>query len=160
MERVNRILRHPLWKGALAQIEELEQERVFCRHDIDHFLHVARLAYIENLEQNLNISKELIYGAALLHDIGKGLQYTGDIPHQEASCAMAQGILDECGFGGYEKEDMLEAIRCHRDSSVAGEMTLRGLIYRADKLSRACFSCSAESACSWSREKKNMGVKV
>jgi len=52
MERLNRILRHPLWKGALQQIEELESERIFCRHDLDHFLHVARIAYIENLKKS------------------------------------------------------------------------------------------------------------
>lgn len=160
MERVNRILRHPMWKGALAQIEELEKERPFCGHGADHLLHVARLAYIENLEQDRRISKELIYGAALLHDIGRGLQYTDGIPHEEAGYAMAPQILADCGFGGQEKDDILEAIRCHRDKGVAKEPSLRGLIYRADKKSRNCFACAAEAQCDWKKEKKNWGIEI
>lgn len=107
MERLNRILRHPLWKGALQQIEELESERIFCRHDLDHFLHVARIAYIENLEQSLDLSKEIIYAAALLHDIGRGLQYEKGIPHEEASAALAEGILTDCGFVRMKRKSLL-----------------------------------------------------
>lgn len=144
-----------MWQGAVGQIAELEKDRAFCRHDIDHLLHVARLAYIENLEQDWKISKELIYTAALLHDIGRGIQYIEGIPHEKASYAMAPAILDDCGFGGQEKEDILDAIRSHRNQAVSEEATLRGLIYRADKLSRNCFACKASAECSWSETKKN-----
>ena len=36
-----------------------------------HFLDVARLAWIAGLEQGLGLDKEIVYAAALLHDIGK-----------------------------------------------------------------------------------------
>lgn len=159
MERVNRIIRHPLWRGALRQIEELEEERIFCRHDLDHFLHVARLAYIENLEQSLNLPKGLIYAAALLHDIGRGLQYEKEIPHEEASAALAQSILTDCGFCEDEKAAVTDAISGHRNADAAKEYDLAGLLYRADKNSRSCFLCKAETECNWSREKKNTYIK-
>ena len=75
MERIQAICNHPLWKESVEQIRILEQERIFCKHNPQHFLDVARLAWIENLEKNLEISKELIYAAAFLHDIGRHLQY-------------------------------------------------------------------------------------
>lgn len=159
MERVNRIIRHPLWTGALLQIEELEKDRRFCRHDLDHFLHVARMAYIENLEQSLDIPKEHIYAAALLHDIGRGLQYEKGIPHDQASAALAQGILTDCGFGEEEKGAIIDAICAHRRPETAKGNDLPGLIYRADKKSRNCFHCPAEKECNWSREKKNTYIK-
>ena len=61
MERVNAICRHPLWRDSVRQIAHLERDRQFCRHDLVHFLDVARLAYIENLERGLGVDKELIY---------------------------------------------------------------------------------------------------
>ncbi len=48
-----------------------EEGRRFCHHDMGHFLDVARLAMIFNLQQGLSVSKEMIYAAALLHDIGR-----------------------------------------------------------------------------------------
>ena len=42
---------------------------------MSHLMDVARIAYITCLEQNLGIEKDVIYGAAILHDIGKYAQY-------------------------------------------------------------------------------------
>ena len=156
MQRANRILCHKSWRAAAAQIAAHEENRKFCRHNIDHLLHVAMLACLENLERELEISKELIYSAALLHDIGRGRQYMEGIPHEEAGAVMAASILDDCGFDETEKEKILDAVRSHRNRAVSCEDTLRGLIYRADKLSRNCFACAAESECSWAQEKKNL----
>ena len=155
MHRVNRIVRHPLWQGAAAQIEKAETDRIFCGHDLDHFLHVARMAYIENLERHLRLSKELIYAAALLHDIGRGLEYEQGIPHDEASCALAETILTDCGFCQGEREAVVDAISAHRDPDTAGRDDLAGVLYRADKGSRPCFWCQAESLCNWKEDKKN-----
>ena len=44
-----------------------------------HLLDVARLAWIFNLEANQEISKERIYAAALLHDIGRHIQYETEL---------------------------------------------------------------------------------
>ena len=68
MERINKISEHPLWKLNMTQLKEAERDRIFCKHGIEHLLDVARIAYIENLEQNCGVSKEGIYAAALLHD--------------------------------------------------------------------------------------------
>ena len=93
MERANRICSHPLWKWHIEQLREAERERIFCRHGIEHLLDVARIAYIENLEQGYGISQEIIYAAALLHDIGRFLQYSQGIPHEIAGAQIAPEIL-------------------------------------------------------------------
>ena len=63
MERVNGILKDPLYRTCLSKIALFERDRIFCGHDMAHFLDVARLAYIFNLEENLGIEKEEIYTA-------------------------------------------------------------------------------------------------
>lgn len=159
MERVNRILQHHTYKACLRQIYELEAGRDFCGHDMAHLLDVARLAYIFNLEENLQIEKERIYAAALLHDIGRHIQYLEGTPHQESGVPIAEQILKDCGFSKEEREEILEAISRHRDISVKKEPTLAGILYRGDKASRGCFGCRAEKACRWSDEKKNLFLK-
>ena len=92
MERVNQICRHPLWRESMDQIRSLERDRIFCKHDTAHLLDVARIAYLENLERQLGIAKAEIYAAALLHDIGRHLQYTEGIPHEEGSVRLARCV--------------------------------------------------------------------
>lgn len=159
-DRLRRIWEHPLFQESLAAIEELERERIFCGHDWGHLLDVARLAYIENLETGTGVSKCLIYAAALLHDIGRHLQYREGIPHQEASAEIAAEILPSCGFDRRETEEILQAILSHRDKNYQEADGLPGLIYRADKNSRCCFACPAEPECDWSPEKKNLAITV
>lgn len=156
MDRINEICRHPRWLESVAAISSLERDRLFCKHDVAHFLDVARIAYIENLEQGLGIARETIYAAALLHDIGRHLQYTKDIPHEQGSAAEAQPILEDCGFSRQEQEEILSAILGHRNPETGAAGDLAGLIYRADKASRSCLFCHARQACNWSEEKKNL----
>lgn len=104
MERINKISEHPLWKLHMTQLKEAEKDRIFCKHGIEHLLDVARIAYIENLEQNCGVSKEWIYAAALLHDIGRFLQYSKGISHEEAGAELAEEILKDCGFNKEEKK--------------------------------------------------------
>lgn len=160
MERANRICSHPLWKWHIEQLREAEKERIFCRHGIEHLLDVARIAYIENLEQGYGISQEIIYAAALLHDIGRFLQYSQGIPHEIAGAQIAPEILADCGFTRQEQEEILEGIREHRNSGQKTNRSLSGLIYRADKKSRSCGFCKACEACDWSLEKKNLTISV
>ncbi|MFQ9392946.1 MAG: HD domain-containing protein [Lachnospiraceae bacterium] len=77
-------LKDPLYRTCLSKIALFERDRIFCGHDMAHFLDVARLAYIFNLEENLGIEKEEIYTAALLHDVGRFVQYEDGTPHQLA----------------------------------------------------------------------------
>lgn len=159
MERVNRILLNPTYKICISKISDFERTRRFCGHDMVHFMDVARLAYLFNLEENLKIEKELIYAAALLHDVGRFVQYENGTPHQTAGVPLAEKIMTECGFSGEEKRIILHAIANHRNPEVKKEKNLTGIIYRADKMSRSCFGCKAEAECNWSSEKKNLKIE-
>lgn len=160
MERIDKICSHALWRSYVNKIGELERDRIFCGHDTSHFLDVARLAYIEDLERNLNISKELIYAAALLHDIGRYHEYLDDIPHDKASAMLAVDILKDCGFDTQEQNEIIAAIAQHRTAETEKRDDLAGLIYRADKKSRPCLFCKAEKLCNWSSLKKNLKLNL
>lgn len=158
MERVNAILKNETYQSYLREIAVCEETRIFCRHNMAHFLDVARIAQLLNLEEAVGLSKEMIYAAALLHDIGRHLQYREGTPHEQASALLAPQILKECGFTESESAEILEAIRQHRNAGIREERNLSGLIYRADKLSRSCFACPAEPQCDWKNEKKNWRI--
>ena len=157
MVRINQILAHSKYKDYLKRIEEAEKDRIFCGHDLVHFLDVCRLAWILYLEEDkaANLDKEWVYAAGLLHDIGRWKQYRDGTPHEQASAELAEDILKDCGFDGRETKLILTAIGNHRNPKVIKEISLSGYLYRADKMSRACFGCKAEAACDWSQEKKN-----
>lgn len=159
MERANRILNHDLFVLHLGKNREAEADRIFCRHDMAHFLDVARIGMIINLEDGLALNREWIYAAALLHDLGRHIQYENGTPHEQASGEIAPRILADCGFDDSETSVIDDAILHHRDSSVLRERSLRSLLYRADKASRACFSCEARLMCDWKKEKKNLTIK-
>jgi len=155
MERVNRILLHPWYCYILQEIDEWERDRKFCGHGSAHLLDTARLAYLLDLEEDKGIPKELVYAAALLHDIGRAEQYKKGTPHEEAGIGIALEILGECGFGEEECEVIRYAIASHRSRKLAAREPLADLIYRADKKSRSCFFCPVEPECGWKAEKKN-----
>ena len=157
MDRVNQIWKHPLYQTELHKLQLLEADREFCRHTPEHFLDVARLAYIRALEENYSVSKELIYCTALLHDIRRARQYEDGTPHDEAGAVIAEQILKELGFSPEEIQAIVSAIRGHRAET--NQTILGQLIYRADKKSRNCFSCKAEPECYWSSAKKNMTIQ-
>ena len=160
MDRIDKILNHDLFLYHLGRNNAAEADRRFCRHGMEHFLDVARIGMILNLQENLQIEQEWIYGAALLHDIGKHLQYEKGIPHERASGEIAPAILLECGFSEKEAEVITEAIYSHRNPAVKEEKNLKGLLYRADKASRACFACGAEADCNWKGDRKNKVLKL
>ena len=156
MDRVNQVWNHPLYQEELKKLQKLEENREFCCHTPEHFLDVARLAYIQALEKEIPVSKELLYCTALLHDIGRARQYEEGIPHDEAGARIAEQILTELGFSSEEKETVVLAIRGHRTGT--DQTPLGELIYTADKRSRNCFLCEAEPQCYWSLQKKNMKI--
>ena len=59
---------------------------------MSHLLDVARIAYIRNLEKGYGFRKDVIYAAAVLHDIGKALQYEEKVPHEIAGERIAGEI--------------------------------------------------------------------
>lgn len=156
MENVNKILNHTKYKELLDELNELEKEREFCNHTLEHFLDVARIAYIDVLEKGLNYNKEIIYSIALLHDIGRVLQYNEGIDHHEGSAIIALEILKETAFNEADKELIIKCIKEHRKES---KDELSKIIYVSDKFSRNCFKCKAYKECYWSEDKKNKTIK-
>ncbi len=152
MENANRIYRDPRYAALLTRLNDLEKERVYCKHDLDHFLSVGRIAYILSLEEGLSVSKDVLYTAALLHDIGRVEEITSGMAHAEASAKIAEPFLANSTFTKDEKETVLSLIRSHRTH---GKDSLTELFYRADKLSRPCAYCAAISSCHWQEDKKN-----
>ena len=163
MKRVNAIYMHPLYQTYYRRLEEAEQGRIFCRHQMTHLMDVARIAYIRSLEEVLGLDREVIYAAAVLHDIGKVLQYEEGIPHEITGEKIAAEILDglagENAFSETEKAMILTAIRGHRKLRDEPEV-LERLLYESDKASRMCFACPAEPQCDWNEEKKNKEIRI
>lgn len=156
LKRVNDILNSKMYKGYIEKIDKYEENREYCRHDMNHFLTMARIAYIMVLEKQLNYSKEIIYSVGLLHDIGRALEYEQGIPHHKASAIISKEILKEIDFSHEEKLIILKAIENHRDEC---KDELSYIIYLSDKLSRNCIKCSANETCYWSDEKKNFTIR-
>lgn len=185
MDRLDRILHHPLFIQYMQANTVCEKERVFCRHDMAHVTDVARIAYILFLEQRQVLDgekasgraagvlsenilhgkstvycKELIYAAALLHDIGRHVQYKTGKKHAEAGAELAPEILRDCGFEASEIAQIVSAIAAHGDKTSMEEASLNAILAKADQLSRACYRCEAAAQCNWSAERKNTTLKI
>lgn len=160
MERVNRILTSSLYQEYLKKNDLAEASRRFCHHNMGHFLDVARIASILNEKEDYGQEQEIIYAAALLHDIGRWRQYEDGTPHEKASADLSPAILKESGFDDEESSRILAAIVSHRNAAVKEEKSLSGLLYRADKYSRPCYVCEMEKHCDWKKEKKNLKLLI
>lgn len=154
--RINLILTHNNFKKYLSKNSEYEKHRKFCVHNLEHFLAVARIAYIIVLEKKLDIKKDIIYASALLHDIGRWQQYELGISHSEASSKLSIDILKDCKFRPNEIAAITEAIKNHRESNNASSLSY--ILYKSDKLSRNCFNCKAHNECNWNHHKKNLNI--
>ena len=166
LNRHKRILEDERYLKCLSDIEELERNRIFCKHNLSHFISVARIATIIWLEEGggNNLKRDIIYAAGLLHDIGRAEEYTKGTPHEEAGAIIAGEILQGSGYEDKEIEMITRAISSHRikDDNVKEDRDidyLGQIISRADKLSRECFACSASDMCKWSKEKKNKSLE-
>lgn len=155
MKRLNQLLSKKEYQEAQDKILELERDRIYCGHTREHFIDVARIAYILSLEENLHLDKELVYTTAFLHDIGRACEYRGECSHESGSVLMALNLLPECGFSEEEIKKITSAIGTHRDKKSVKQGTLGDVLYRADKLSRDCVHCRAKDTCKWSEEEKN-----
>ncbi len=154
MQRCNNIYNHPLYKKRTEIINDREKDRIFCPHNLAHALDVARIGYIMILEQGLDIPKELIYAAALLHDAGR----YSDKPHNESGAELARTLMPDCGFTQSETDIVSNAISAHRTNTHADLFS--EILYAADKQSRICFLCAAQSECYWEQEKRNNEIII
>jgi len=154
MKNANIILNHPLTQKLYEKLDKLEDKRIYCIHDLSHSLDVARICYILNLENNLNIDKDIIYSTAILHDLGRVYEYENIKDHHIASVDIARKILESTDFKQDDKEKIIDAIKNHRNKNQ--DDLFNKIFYKADKLSRDCFNCRSQNSCRWSREKMNL----
>lgn len=160
LSRIDKILDNSEFKAYLKRIEAHEIHRELCGHDLGHFIDVARIATILSLEENIKLSRDHIYAAALLHDIGRHVQYEDGTPHEIAGAKLSVAILVAAGYQEDEIEAINRAILDHRNEAIKADKSLSGYIFRADKLSRNCYSCTASALCDWSEDKKNTTLKI
>lgn len=158
MERVNRLLADKEYKELLERLKELEKDRIFCRHGMEHLLAVARIAWIRNLEENLGLEKEVVYLSALLHDLGRVDEYEYGRPHHEAGQIRAAYFLKKIGYPQQKREQILEAVEGHRRRET-GKKGLASVLAEADKASRDCGYCKAYDDCKWSMDEKNHSLE-
>ena len=159
MDRIDKIIQNEKFRKLLADIAELEKDRIFCHHDMDHFLDVARIASLMAEDEKIDADREIIYAASILHDIGRGEQYRNGTPHEAASALIAPEILKQCDFSEDEISVITEAIQEHGNEDVSGDRDLNGLIYRADKASRKCYMCKAADKCHKAPQKRVMNIR-
>lgn len=156
MERIQPIVQHPRFQDWLRQMDALEAERIYCRHGLPHLLDVARIAALLAVERGASYPRDMIYAAALLHDLGRLAQYTSGIPHAQAGVPMAQTLLHETAFTAQEQEEILRAVSFHRTGDTSD--SLAQIIFEADHASRMCFACDAADTCYWSAQRRNQTV--
>ena len=188
--RVNRLWQLPEFQRLLLELEEKEKNRSYCRHGREHIFAVARLMWIFCMEQQRveGISKELVYAAAFLHDLGRG---SAKKEHAQKSVEIAGRILPLCGYSKVETALVQAAIgmhgrvrktygsfaEIHREVSGvlqndSGREALCGfpkeqletvqwlseVLLKADHDSRDCYACDAREGCYWSEERKVTGI--
>lgn len=157
-----KVLEHATYQDRLAKLALMEEQRVFCKHDLEHSLEVARIALQVARGNDLQISEDVIKTTALLHDMGRVEQYEQGVSHVEASVAFAREILLLLDTDNTMIDVICDAIQNHSRRDLAKERfanafaisTLKELISHADQFSRKCYMCRAYDACKWHPEEK------
>lgn len=146
--RVNQILKHSIFKKYSLCNTKAEEQRTFCHHGLDHGIAVARIAYIYLLEQrNTTISKEVVYAAGLLHDLGRWQEYKTGEDHALAGAELVKPILLDAGFSVEEIETITQGIREHRHNPEEKITLLGRALAYADDWARDCRNCLSKEAC-------------
>ncbi len=148
MVRTTKIINHVLYLKLIQEISIHEKERIFCKHDVEHGLAVARIAWIQILSNHAQdmFNKEVVYAIGLLHDIGRAKQYQNGGKHAEYSVDYAKKILMDCDFSVNEIATICDAILHHHDGEGG---SLNKAICEADNESRNCWVCDAKKECKW-----------
>lgn len=148
MTRVNQILQHKLYEDYSAKNRFAEAQRRYCRHGSDHGISVARIAYISLLEsKEMSLSKEVIYAAGILHDIGRWVEYETQENHALVGARLAAPILRDCGFSEQEIEIITQGIKEHRLKHSEAQSALGQALAQADDWARDCRNCESKVSC-------------
>lgn len=158
MDKIKKILNNDKYIKYMDFNKNAEIDRKFCCHDLEHALDVARIAYIINLEESIGLKKDVIYAAALLHDIGRFAQYEAHLSHHQVGATVSKEILEECQFDETDIVSICDAIRYHKSNDSDTKDNLIYILYKADKLSRNCFTCNAYDECYWPQDIKNVTI--
>lgn len=168
--RYNNIIENKEYRTLLKELENFEKERKYCKHGLEHLLDVARISYIMSLEDNAGIPKDIIYAAALLHDIGRVKVIHNGCGHDRVSVDIAGKILYECGYSKKEIEKVCDAILAHSCRRNIGEfietrkkgsaLELYEYLQISDQLSRNCFKCGVSDTCKWKKEERNLNIYI
>ena len=161
-EQTKRLLQHPIYQKRLALLQELEGNRIYCGHDLSHFFAVGRIAETLSKENHLPHSNDVLWAAALLHDMGRVEQYQQGISHDKASVAFAREILLSLGWDQADMELVCEAIGSHskrfavkdRWESRTELRSLAEVLSFADHFSRKCYECKGADSCKWPEKER------
>lgn len=147
MRYAERILRHEKYWHYLRENGEADKARNLCLHDLQHAVDTARVAHLYALKEGLDLDEDLLYSAALLHDIAKWKQIRdGTVDHAAAGAVLAEAILREIGMEAEDTARIVDAIRTHRHRDPKGPDLNRAL-YEGDKSSRFCLLCKNIGHC-------------
>lgn len=59
MDRIDKIISDEQFVFSLEKIRELEKDRIYCGHGLNHLLDVARIAWIYVLDHGLDFNREV-----------------------------------------------------------------------------------------------------
>lgn len=158
MQYVDRLLALEAFHLDIDALEQLEATRLYCKHDLTHFLDVARIARIINCENRLGLENEQLYLTALLHDLGRLAEYRDGIDHAIAGRQRAAEHLQAIDYPPTRATAILDAIGTHRHHDQEPN-DLSGVISRADTLARPCYRCPAASGCKWPDTRRNHTIR-
>lgn len=179
MKYTDNVLKHPVFREFIEQINDLEKDRIYCRHKLEHSIDVARLAWIYYLEDKITEDsqkrvqlfpkasygewmdekeemKDLFYTCALLHDIGRAVQYKTGVHHSIAGLELAKSVLVDIQAPEDWMGQILDVVAEHsRGEFAKDDRSLEYYIMKADHDCRMCFACQAQESCKWTEEEKN-----
>ena len=180
MKYSENVLKHPIFQAYISEIQQLEKDRIYCCHKLEHAIDVARLAWIYYMEDRFeeetqNVSglqwkrpsygewmeeketmKDLLYTAALLHDIGRVSQYRTGVHHSITGVPLAMQILQDISVPEDWIKEIIDVVSEHSHGAVSEKKkNVEYYITKADHDCRLCFACEARESCKWTEEEKN-----
>ncbi|MCD8156081.1 MAG: HD domain-containing protein [Clostridiales bacterium] len=173
MKYTDRLLHNERFLQIMREVQEDERERIYCHHELEHGLDVARIAWILCIENSVTNAQDMdadrtereerkdrIYVAGLIHDIGRSAQCRTGEHHAIAGVRLARQILTEVGYPREWIDEVCCFIREHhgRQYRYEDKSAISYYIERADQLSRNCFCCPAADTCKWEESEKNRSI--